>query len=166
MKFMMMTMTTKTIKRLFTICLLTTVSFIMACSSLSYPECVNEHSKQVMIRWGGLVLDKGSFQGYELDAMGRLYELSQEKSGAEEVKKMLGTIPGDKYCMIYTMLKKEILKTHTLNSVVNNARIIEYRDPEQGTRIGGMWNPKYDTKGSVGYREIWDSLQVVIPLAE
>lgn len=139
---------------------------LFSCGSFKYPACVTKNKQQIKIRWGNVHLKTNEKDAFELKATGMVLKVENDGNQKKDIKTEYCRISGEKYCQIMEMLKKEIYKTHTLNSAIELARFVEFYNPVTSTTVRGMWNPKYNTVGSEGFREIYDSLEAIVRIAE
>jgi len=134
---------------------------VFGCSSIEKPYCIIEKSDEVIINWGDYNLkDKRMIRGYSLNTDMKVHELinMDDSLGAE-----VAYITDTTYCNIYRTLKKTMVETQKLSVRADTIRFIEYKNPETGFRLIGLWNNKLKAVGSKKYREVFDMLNEITP---
>lgn len=135
---------------------------LVACSSIEKPYCIIEKSDEVIINWGDYNLkEKKMIRGYSLNTNMEVHELiNMDDSLGVEV----AVINDTTYCNVYRTLKKTMVETQKLSVRADTIRFIEYKNPETGFRLVGLWNNKLKAVGSEKYREVFDMLNEITPI--
>ncbi len=135
---------------------------MLSCSSkISRPECINEDLEDLLIRWGKLILENRYLEGYEIDSKANLYEVKlQNQNYLLKVKK--GKIDFATYCGLVSNIRNEFLNVQALHSPGDTSHFVEYINNSLNTYLRALWNPKFQTVLSKGFREIYDSLSMQI----
>lgn len=147
--------------RIFVVCI-----FILAlagCSSHK-PDCYNESNKELRLRWGSLITKSGKITGYQLNYDSKLLKIGKKEDNDNFTDSVLTIIDGDRYCKLLAMTRDTILKIQALSEPGDSLHFIEYSDPPRNVRMRAVWNPINKTYGSKGFREIYDSLQTLLPV--
>ncbi len=139
---------------------------LVSCGSSYYSSCIDDAMQQMQIGWGDHDINSGSIDGYILKTDGSLFKVERDSTGAATKTEKIGTIDEDKYCSIYRMTAREVMKTQTLNSAIDIERYVFMKNIPTGLNFRASWNPKYDTYGSKGFRQVFDSLQALVNMAE
>lgn len=127
-------------------------------------NCLNENEKNLVIRWGDFFPKDNAFFGYEINAYGELYFFSKSNKNPESKKDKIVDLEQNDFCSKLKLAKSTILKTQTLFSPgENKARFVEFSNPEQNLSMLAVWNPDFQNKGSRLFRELFDSLNCLVP---
>jgi hypothetical protein len=143
--------------------LLALVVFIIGLSFISCsrtPYCISEKDKDVKIRWGEVFISQKVFDGYQLDTKAMLYRNSGYTNSKTDDLILLGEVDPELYCTLLLRIRDEFLKVQALNAPGDTSRYVEYVDPANNISVRALWNPKFKTYLSEGFRGIYDSLQI------
>lgn len=163
-----------------------TFAFLLACSSaknetttdkspekkLVISNCVSEINKNAEIRWGWVYDASKTEKAYKLDTHGDIERVPEQKivvrKGSIETledknAKFIETVSRETYCDIYVSLQKEFIKTQSLFVPADTMVFIQLINPDAGTNLRALWNPKYEAIGSKGFREVWAKLEKALP---
>ena len=116
--------------------------------------CVNDKNKTQTIEWGYYLSESKDFYGFKLNTLGEIYLTSKDEIDGNFIHK----ISFDEYCELNTELYKEILKTQTLNVPQDTNAYIIIKNNKLNYFFRAAWDPKFETYGSEGFRNIWKSL--------
>lgn len=120
--------------------------------------CVKEANKELTIEWGYYLRKSNDFYAFRLNTLGEISKVSKTKS--ENLMK----IDYDKFCSLYSDINKEILKTQTLNVPRDTNVYVLIKNETLNYQFRALWDPKYETVGSEGFRAIWKSLNSNLPI--
>jgi hypothetical protein len=110
-----------------------------------------------MISWGELITETGEINGWSFDSKSMLYTYKKNRTG-DITREKITRIPKDKYCSLLSQIKQNILQTQALNAPGELSRFVEYSNSSSNVFIRALWNAKYETVGSKGFRHLYDSL--------
>jgi hypothetical protein len=124
--------------------------------------CIKPQTKDQIIRWGEYNAKSGLVTGYQINTDFMIYRIKMEPPNKDYTLQEIGKIQPLTYCDMVEMIKDEVLKTQALNAPGEQNKFIEYTNP--GTKVSSrnVWNVKFNTLGSKGFREIYDSLQTLV----
>lgn len=127
-------------------------------------KCLTPDYKGFTLSWGYNYEKSSQIMGYQLDENGTLLFYRQDKSGYESPKTFdtLCQIDGEKLCDLLYLLNQNVIKTPALNEPGKELSFIIFKKPAIGTLTAAIWN-EHKTYGSTGYRELFDSLLVIVP---
>lgn len=143
---------------LFFIFLLTSCSLFKKDFYDEHP-CISEKTKNIVIEWGYYITETNSIYGFKLDTKGQVYIF--EKSDLEG--KLLLTLPLNEFCDIYSSVNREILKTQTLSVPSDTNAFIMMKNPDLNYQFRAIWDPRFETVGSQGFRDIFKKLNKQLP---
>ncbi len=127
-------------------------------------HCLNENEKNLVLRWGDFLPKDNAFFGYEINAYGELFIFSKSNKNPEIKKDKIVDLDQNEFCSKLKLAKSTILKTQTLFSPgESKARFVEFSNPEQNLNMLAVWNPEFQNKGSRYFRELFDSLNCLVP---
>ena len=138
---------------------------ITSCSSHKH-ECYSENNKELKLRWGYFIAKTGKITGYQLNNDASLQKFGKTDGPENYKDSILIQVDGDKYCKLLFMTRDTILKIQALNEPGDSLHFIEYSDPPRNVRMRAVWNPINKTYGSRSFREIYDSLQTLVPVVK
>jgi len=144
----------------FKIGLLFSIFFIVSCKSLDYAECTKVHHKELIIRWGESFKSGNKKVGFELNSKAELFKYENMNNKTTSYSKV-GNVDQDRYCNILSMITKTILKTQVVNEIGDTLRYFEYINPAKNSDLYFKWHPRFNTKNSRGFQEIYDSLNIL-----
>lgn len=149
------------------ILILLIVVFNSSCNTVQDATCIKEANKGVEIRWGEANMETKEMLGYALNTKSELLSTSTVPGYSEFDYDKIGDIPQDIYCEMFKKIRKEFLKTQTLNSPGPKiSRYVEYYDRHTNVKLRVLWNPEHKTYWSEGFRGIYDQLQKLVEIAE
>lgn len=128
--------------------------FFVGCST-KYPYCIGENNKELEISWGTIYKTQNVEERYLLTSIGTLYKI-----GSNNRKEKIRTINEKSYCNILERVNNTILKTQAINEVGDTLNFVEYKNPKLGIFFSAKWHPRFNTKNSIYFRELFDSLKV------
>lgn len=134
--------------------------FLFSCKSLDYAECTKIHHKELIIRWGENFNAENRKVGYELNSKAELFKYENINNKKTSFSKV-GNVNQERYCNILSMITKTILKTQVVNEIGDTLRYFEYLNPEKNSNLYFKWHPRFNTKNSRGFQEIYDSLNIL-----
>ena len=134
------------------------LQLLISCSRT--PECITTKEEDIKIRWGEAFINQKVFDGYEIDAKARLYRNSGTFNSKDNNLTLLGNADPELYCNLLLRIRDEFLKVQALNAPGDTSRYVEYIDPTNNISVRALWNPKFKTVLSEGFRGIYDSLQI------
>lgn len=129
----------------------------------SNTDCIKPGMEKLAITWGDVILKTGEIDGWRLNAKGEVLRFTREELNSDSIISKTSEIDKSKLCSLISMINSEILKTQALNAPGDISRYVEFYNPETGTNFRAIWNPKFQTVGSKGFRAIYDSLMSVVP---
>lgn len=132
---------------------------LLACRKLDYAECTKPHQPELIIRWGDSFSKENRKIGFELNSKAELFQIEIINNNSKISK--LGNANQKTYCNILSMIKNTIIKTQIVNEIGDTLRFFEYVDPRKQTNIFVKWHPRFNTKNSRGFQEIYDSLNTL-----
>ena len=127
------------------------------------PGCMNDGNRELKMKWGTLNSRTGKISGYRLNNSAKLYKMNIF-NGNEINDTLMISIDKEKYCRLLGMLRDTILNVQALSEPGDSLHFIEYSDQPRNVKMRAVWNPVYKTIGSKGFREIYDSLQALVPV--
>jgi hypothetical protein len=133
---------------------------LMFLSCSHTPDCITVKEREIKIRWGEVFINQKVFDGYELDANAILYRNSGFINSKSDDLKPIGNADPELYCTLLLRIRDEFLKVQALNAPGDTSRYVEYIDPANNTSVRALWNPRFKTYLSEGFRGIYDSLQI------
>ncbi|TAL67533.1 MAG: hypothetical protein EPN82_13850 [Bacteroidetes bacterium] len=142
----------------------TLILFIFTGCLSHRPGCMNEGNKGLNLRWGTFISKSGKITGYQLNNEAELSKLIYKGSFDKLNDSILFSIDEEKYCRLLGMTRDTILSIQALNEPGDSLHFIEYSDPPRNVRMRAVWNAINKTFGSKGFREIYDSLQTLVPV--
>lgn len=134
-----------------------------SCTS-NKPECINDNNNELTLRWGYFLSKTGNIAGYQLNNDATLHKFGKTDPAKNNTDSVLFSIDEDRYCKFLLMTRDTILKIQALNEPGDSLHFIEYADPPRNVRMRAVWNPINKTYGSSGFRQIFDSLQALVPV--
>lgn len=143
--------------------------FLISCSIFKNDKpqllkCLSEKSKNLTLRWGDFYPKENSFFGYEVNAYGELFLYQKNKKNPDGKKEKITNLEPSDVCNKFKLTQETILKTQTLFSPGETiARFVEFVNPDENTNMLAVWNPAFQTKGSKYFRELFDSLNTLVP---
>jgi len=127
-------------------------------------KCLSERSKNLTLRWGDFLPKENSFYGYEINAYGELFFYTKNQKNPDGKKEKISNLDPIEVCSKLKLVQETILKTQTLFSPgENSARFVEFSNPDENMNMLAVWNPAFQTKGSKYFRELYDSLNILVP---
>ncbi|MGC8957425.1 MAG: hypothetical protein ACP5LT_06330 [Candidatus Kapaibacteriota bacterium] len=129
--------------------------FLTNCSP-KYPFCINEKTESLKIEWGTIYLNSKEEERFILFSNGDLFKEVSLKG-----KKKMSHLDEQKFCNVLTNVQNTILKTQVINEVGDTLNFVEYINPALGIFISARWNPRFKTKNSIHFRQLYDSLKVL-----
>lgn len=127
-------------------------------------KCVSEKSKNLSLRWGDFLPKDNAFYGYEINAYGELYFYTKNQKNPDGKKEKISNLDPSEVCNKLKLVQEAIIKTQTLFSPgEKGARFVEYSNPDENMNMLAVWNPEFQTKGSKHFRELYDSLNSLVP---
>lgn len=129
---------------------------------LKIAPCIRESAKNLLVRWGDIAEDK-SVSGFQFRTTGELEEFAQTSPESEiKVVKKWGAVPAEKYCAVLTQTRATFLKVQALHAPGKISRFVEMRDiNDQNLPAPAVWNPEYQNKGSIQFRALLDSFEML-----
>lgn len=138
------------------------IFLLTSCSTkISRPECINDDLDDLLIRWGKIILEDRYIEGFEIDSKANLYEI-KVKNQDYILKNKKGKIDFTIYCDMLAKIRKEFIEVQALHSPGDTSHFVEYIHNSLNTNLRALWNPKFQTVLSKGFREIYDSLSVQV----
>lgn len=128
--------------------------FIQGCST-KYPYCIGENNKELEISWGTIYKAPKIIERYIILPTGDLYKIDENNS-RKKIKKLNEKL----YCKILENVNNTILKTQVINEVGDTLNFVEYKNQKTGIYLSAKWHPRFKTKNSIYFRELYDSLRV------
>jgi len=138
------------------------VIIISSCKT-TMPRCYEPLMKNLIIRWGERITKTGEIKGYQLSSKAMLYSYNQKANINGINLEEISYIKGDDYCKVLDMIRFILLKKQVINEPGDTVRFIEYINSYDRTDIRGVWNQKFKTNTSEGHRDIYDTLQSLLP---
>lgn len=130
--------------------------FIFSCSS-KYPFCINEGTKQLEIHWGTIYKKPIEIEErYVLLPSGDVYKVV---SANRKIK--IRRLEPKVFCSTLEQINSTILKTQAINEWGDTLNFVEYHNKKLGVYFIAKWQPRFKTKNSVFFRELFDSLKVL-----
>ncbi len=130
--------------------------FVLSCST-KFPFCINEDTKQLEIYWGTIYKKpKEREERYLLRSDGGLYKVM---NGDKKIK--IRHLQPKVFCSTLEHINSTILKTQAINEWGDTLNFVEYRNNRLGVYFSAKWQPRFQTKNSIFFRELFDSLQVL-----
>ncbi len=133
---------------------------LISCKTSDYAECTKAYQKALVIRWGEIFNNENKKIGYEINSKAELFKYENINNKLTSYSK-IGNANQDSYCTILSMITKTILKTQIVNEIGDTLRYIEYVNSEKSSNLYMKWHPRFNTKNSRGFQEIYDSLNVL-----
>ncbi|MFN3307021.1 MAG: hypothetical protein ACK42Z_07535, partial [Candidatus Kapaibacteriota bacterium] len=65
------------------------------------------------------------------------------------------------FCYTLERINSTILKTQAINEWGDTLNFVEYRNNKLGVYFSAKWQPRFQTKNSIFFRELFDSLQAL-----
>ena len=149
----------KSIYGLFLLIILVISSF--SCSTVKEDDdCITEGYKDITVRWGEVDNETGSFAAYQMNGNLEVKRVIRDSAGKPESVCNFGNIDKQRFCSLYLLLNNAMIKTQVLNEPGKITRFFEYKNPFNQTVYRAQWIDKFQTKNSILFREVYDSLQV------
>ncbi len=138
----------------------------LSCSSCTHadtnmPSCINERTRQTIIRWGNYDVNSGKLHSYQFTGSLALATVHRLTYREQPVIDNIGAIKGEVFCKWLAKTIETFEDIQTLNAPGETARYVEYSSSK--ATIRAVWNPKYQTFGSKEFRALYDSLMTLIP---
>jgi hypothetical protein len=124
-------------------------------------SCINELTKESVIRWGGHNMKTQKLSGWQLDANSILFEFTKDGKDSEYKFKEIGKVDIEKFCELYRTAQKYFLEIQALNAPGDSSHFVEIINPITKTNLRAVWNVRFKTYGSQEFRALFDSLQVI-----
>ncbi len=148
------------------------LAMLISCGSLKNDDnklpCIDKKNDAFTLRWGDYEAESESYFGYQMDIYGELSFYTKSKSKPEKAE-ILIKLETAEACQALDLANRTAVSTQALYSPATDgskSRFVQYTLPEANTFIMAVWNPKFETQGSVSYRALFDSLQKLIPSAK
>jgi ribosomal protein L33 len=131
--------------------------FVFVSCSTKYPFCIGEQNKKLEIHWGTIYKNqKTTEERFILSSNGQL--LAKDSSN---VPRKIAKLTEDKYCEVVGKVNQTILKTQAINEVGDTLNFVEYINPSLGIYFAAKWHPRFKTKNSVLFRELFEYLKML-----
>ena len=127
-------------------------------------NCIKPGNKDQIIRWGEQSAKSGSIIGYQINTNMVISRIKKEQADTVYITHEIGQIDPLKYCDLVDMIKHEVLKSQAVNAPGEKNKFIEYANPAKNVTVFARWNVLFNTVGTKGFREIYDSLMNVVSL--
>lgn len=149
--------------KLFVSCICISLAFVASCSTPAVKSCINERTRESVIRWGEYSTRTGQMRAYQFDGSLKLAKCLRESEADTNKLTLIREIPSDDFCK-YLMTTLQTFDTvQTLYAPGEVARFVEYTNYESNAKARAVWNPEYKTYGSKAFRSVYDSLMTIIP---
>ncbi len=142
--------------------IIASILVITGCKTVQTPSCISDKQKGLIIKWGDYDNEKREFVGHIMKTDTEIFSVKSAGLLGNYDKEASVSVAGDDYCKILNNIRKEFLSTQTLNSPGDISRIIEFNNPATNVVLRAVWNPKFETFGSKGFRKIYSQLQDIL----
>ncbi|MCX7908809.1 MAG: hypothetical protein N2560_04740 [Ignavibacteria bacterium] len=133
-----------------------TLFFLSNCGT-KYPFCVEESNRKLEIAWGTIFSkQKDKVEKFLLISTGDIFKIEHPQK-----RKKILKIDNDKYCFVLQNVTETILKTQAINEIGDTLNFVEYYNPKLGIYFIAKWHPRFKTKNSIYFRQLYDSLQAL-----
>lgn len=134
-----------------------------SCSSSVKPPCVSENNSEMKLRWGTHIISTGVINGYELDSKPGLYQMNLNNGDTAMKYINLGNVDSDLYCRYIVFILKKLTGNFPVYQPADTMNYIEFANPKADIFYRAAWNPKYITPANKDYRNLFDSLEALVP---
>ena len=124
-------------------------------------NCIKPYNQNQIVRWGEYNAKLGNVIGYQISTDMMISRIKKDKADTAYSIQEIGKVDPLKYCDIVEMIKYEVLRSQAVNAPGELNRFIEYQNPAKNVSVRAMWNSLFNTVGTKGFREIYDSMMVV-----
>lgn len=121
------------------------------------PDCIEGPNKGVLIRFGNFDNKFNNLlDGYMINDRAEIQDMDSvnQQSGT-----LIRRMDAEKYCGLLKRIHEEFIKVQTLNVGAERFRYIELYYPSGNTRLRAVWDPRFETFLSKGFREIYSDLE-------
>ncbi|MCX7880722.1 MAG: hypothetical protein N2517_08680 [Ignavibacteria bacterium] len=129
---------------------------LFSCNSPKYPFCLNEKTREIKITWGTKYTTTNKQEIFTLSADGKIYYANTYGK-----KKHIVKLNETQFCNLLDRINEAILKTQVINEVGDTLNFITYENPNIGVFSNAVWNPRFATKNSRHFRELYDTLKTL-----
>ncbi len=130
---------------------------VLLCScSTNLPYCIGKGSENLKISWGTIYPSKNTYEKFILTTNRKIKFLSIEGK-VNTVRKLTE----EEYCNLLDKIQKTILQTQVINEVGDTLNFVEYESSASNVIVRAIWNPRFKTKNSIHFRDLFDTLEMI-----
>ncbi|MBM2814282.1 MAG: hypothetical protein HW421_1044 [Ignavibacteria bacterium] len=148
--------------RFFSIYILLAIFLVSGCKT-GKPACITQKNENLKIRWGMHNYKTNDIRGYMLNTNSELFMIYKDSLSTGYSDSLIGKFDPEEFCKILRVFEKNIMKIQTLNEPAEFSRFIEYDNPVENMFVRAVWNSKFKTVSSEGFRRLYDSLEARLP---
>ncbi len=130
------------------------VLLIASCKTIEYPYCIGKTTRELKISWGIIVQDSINNETFELSTNRTIYQINKTKNFSKKIK----TLTENEYCKLLYHIHETFLNTQVINEVGDTLQYVQYENPAIGVYTRAIWNPRFRTRNSILFRELFDTL--------
>jgi len=131
------------------------IPIIISCS-LRTPKCISTEDRDLLISWGIEYTKTGTIEKFVLKTDRKLYFTSTENNQSNS-----GKLTEEEYCNLLGKIQETILQTQVINEIGDTLNFVEYINPARNIFVRARWNPRFKTKNSIHFRQLFDTLRVI-----
>lgn len=120
--------------------------------------CITKNNKDFTIEWGYYLSENRDFYAFRMNTLGEISKVS--KDTIEQLLK----IDYYEFCDLYSEINKEILNTQSLNVPCDTNVYVLVKNETLNYQFRALWDPKFETVGSAGFRDVWKKLNTYLPI--
>lgn len=126
--------------------------------------CYSKYMTDLIIRWGTHYDETSHSVGYQLNTDGSIYAIEKDSLMKDFKKNFISRIDSNRYCAMMQLVRDTILKYQALFEPGDTLRFIEFTNHYTKAYSRAVWNPRFKTAGSSGFRAVFDSLSTLQPI--
>lgn len=138
------------------------LTILSSCGTVNLAPCVNKKFAELKIRWGEEDKKMGIIKGYEVDAYAKVYSIYKDGNSTGFHMKELIQMDASDYCQLMKKIQNEFIAVQALTAPGEVSRFVEMKNPAMMFEGRAVWNAKFETYLSKGFRAIYDSLQATV----
>ncbi|MCK5740933.1 MAG: hypothetical protein KAH48_01845 [Chlorobi bacterium] len=137
------------------------ILFIASCKTSDDKKSqITPRMAEIKVSWGEYYKKRNEISGYIVsDAL----IIKEEKRGGRKMFDTLGDVDTERYVPLLREIKDSILAIQALHDAGDTLRYLAYKDKKAGANLRFFWNPKYKAYATDAFRNIYDSLNALVP---
>jgi len=128
---------------------------LVGCST-RIPTCIGKEDKALKISWGVEYTKKKTIEKFVLTTDRKIIFIVNDSSKSKPSR-----LSEEQYCNLLNNVQQTILQTQVINEIGDTLNFVEYENPARNIFVRARWNPRFKTKNSVHFRQLFDTLQVI-----